>query len=101
MPFEVATPTIAVANSEWRFPVHRIYCVGRNYAEHVREMGNDPSREPPVFFLKPADTIVESGASVKYPPRTSDLHHEIELVVALALGQREELRRLCADFDYT
>jgi fumarylpyruvate hydrolase len=86
MPFEVATPTIAVANSEWRFPVHRIYCVGRNYAEHVREMGNDPSREPPVFFLKPTDTIVESGASVKYPPRTSDLHHEIELVVALGKG---------------
>ena len=64
------------------FPVRRIYCVGRNYAEHAREMGNDP-KDPPFFFAKPADALVIGGASVPYPPRTKDLHHEIELVVAI------------------
>ncbi|GHA25472.1 fumarylpyruvate hydrolase [Devosia pacifica] len=65
------------------FPVRRIYCVGRNYAEHAREMGNDPDREPPFFFGKPADTLVIGGGDVPYPPQTADLHHEIELVVAI------------------
>ena len=65
------------------FPVRRIFCVGRNYAEHAREMGHDPSREPPFFFTKPADALVIAGADTPYPPATSDLHHEIELVVAI------------------
>lgn len=65
-----------------QFPVRRIYCVGRNYAEHAREMGND-TREPPFFFGKPADAIVVDGAAMPYPPQTDDVHHEIELVVAI------------------
>lgn len=86
MRFEIPTPSVAVADSEQRFPVHRIYCIGRNYAAHVREMGSDPEREPPIFFLKPADAVAGSGASIPYPPRTEDLHHEIELVVAIGNG---------------
>jgi fumarylpyruvate hydrolase len=82
-------PSVAIEGSAERFPVHRIYCVGRNYAEHAREMGSDPRRESPVFFMKPADAIVKSGAIVPYPPRTTNLHHEIELVVALQSGGRE------------
>jgi fumarylpyruvate hydrolase len=82
-------PSVAVAGTEARFPVHRIYCVGRNYADHVREMGNDPQAEPPVFFMKPADALAANGASVPYPPGTSNLHYEIELVVALHSGGRE------------
>lgn len=82
-------PSVAIEGSEERFPVHRIYCVGRNYAEHAREMGGAPAGEPPVFFMKPADAIIESGARVPYPPRTTNLHHEIELVVALRSGGRE------------
>jgi fumarylpyruvate hydrolase len=77
------TPALPVVESNQTFPVGRIYCVGRNYAEHAREMGHDPDREPPFFFLKPADAIVESGAIVSYPPETTNLHHEIELVVAI------------------
>ncbi len=82
-------PSVAVAASEARFPVHRIYCVGRNYSEHVREMGGDPASAPPVFFMKPADAVVDSGSAVPYPPSTTDLHHEIELVVALSGGGRD------------
>ena len=70
------------------FPVRRIYCVGRNYAEHAREMGHDPSREPPFFFGKPADALVIAGAETSYPPATNDLHHEIELVVAIGREAR-------------
>ena len=81
--FDVPHPTLAIAGAEERFPVRRIYCIGRNYADHVREMGNDPERTPPVFFTKPPDAVVESGSSVPYPPRTADLHHEVELVVAI------------------
>jgi fumarylpyruvate hydrolase len=80
-----------------RFPIHRIYCVGRNYAEHAREMGGDPEREPPFFFAKPADALVESGASVPLPPRTADFHHEIELVVALGSGARNISRERALD----
>ena len=76
-------PSVAIANSESRFPVHRIYCVGRNYAEHAREMGADPKREPPFFFCKPADAVVTSGSTIPYPLATQNLHHEVELVVAL------------------
>jgi fumarylpyruvate hydrolase len=68
------------------FPVRRIYCVGRNYAEHAREMGHDPDREPPFFFMKPADSLVIGGADMPYPPLTQDLHHEIELVAGLGSG---------------
>jgi fumarylpyruvate hydrolase len=81
-----AHPEVPVAGENGTFPVHRIYCVGRNYAAHAREMGKDPEREPPFFFLKPADAIVPGGGKVHYPPGTQNLHHEIELVVAIHQG---------------
>jgi fumarylpyruvate hydrolase len=68
------------------FPVRRIYCVGRNYAEHAREMGHDPDAEPPFFFGKPADAIVTGGAPIPYPTETSNFHYEIELVAAIGTG---------------
>jgi fumarylpyruvate hydrolase len=80
-------PTIAVAGTDKRFPVRRIWCVGRNYLEHIREMGQD-EREPPFFFAKPADAVVPDGATIPYPSLTKDLHHEVELVVALKSGGR-------------
>src|SRR5688500_11048985 len=79
-------PSIPVVGSADRFPVRRIYCVGRNYAAHAREMGADPSREAPFFFSKPADAILADGSILPYPAATRDLHHEIELVVALGCG---------------
>jgi len=85
----VAQPSVEVAGTDERFPVHRIYCVGRNYAKHAREMGMDPDREPPFFFAKPADALVANGTPVPYPPRTANLHHEIELVVAIGTGGRD------------
>jgi fumarylpyruvate hydrolase len=81
------TPAVPVAGGG-RFPVHRIYCVGLNYADHIREFGRDPERSPPVFFMKPADAVVANGAAVPYPPRTANFHYEIELVVALGRGGR-------------
>ena len=78
--------TLPVAESNQAFPVGRIYCVGRNYAEHAREMGHDPDREPPFFFMKPADAIVPNGTTIAYPQMTKDLHHEIEMVVAIGKG---------------
>ena len=84
-----AQPSVAVSGDARRFPVRRIFCVGRNYAEHAREMGSDPEREPPFFFTKPADAVVESGATIPYPPETADLHHEVELVVAIGKGGRD------------
>ena len=81
-------PSLAVRGSDRRFPVHRIYCVGRNYAAHAIEMGHDPDREPPFFFQKNPDTLVASGSDFPYPDRTEDLHYELELVVALASGGR-------------
>jgi fumarylpyruvate hydrolase len=81
-------PCVAITGRSERFPVHRIYCVGRNYAAHAREMGMNPDREPPFFFSKPADAVVANHAVVPYPPRTANLHHEIELVVALGRGGR-------------
>ncbi len=68
------------------FAVRRVFCVGRNYAAHAREMGHDPDREPPFFFTKPADALVTDGADMPYPPQTSDLHHEMEQVVAIGTG---------------
>jgi fumarylpyruvate hydrolase len=79
-------PSVAVAGTTARFPVRRIFCVGRNYAAHAREMGRDPDREPPFFFLKPADTVVDDGTIVPYPPETENFHYEIELVVAIGKG---------------
>jgi fumarylpyruvate hydrolase len=83
---QLSVPTIAISGSELRFPVRRIYCVGRNYAEHAREMGHDPKKELPFFFSKPADAVVGAGQVLPYPPRTAELHHEVELVVALHQG---------------
>ncbi|NEX46008.1 fumarylacetoacetate hydrolase family protein [Pseudotabrizicola algicola] len=81
-----APASVAIAESALRFPVRRIFCVGRNYAEHAREMGHDPQAEPPFFFTKPADAVVASGSTIAYPPATADFHHEAELVVALGQG---------------
>lgn len=80
-----AQPAIAVQGEAGQFPVRRIWCVGRNYLEHIREMGND-ERAPPFFFAKHADMIVPDGATIPYPPLTKDFHHEVELVVALKSG---------------
>jgi fumarylpyruvate hydrolase len=79
-------PSIAISDSALRFPVRRIYCVGLNYADHAREMGQDPQRHPPFFFCKPADAVVASGQRLPYPVQTADFHHEVELVVALGKG---------------
>jgi fumarylpyruvate hydrolase len=75
--------SVAVEGRAERFAVRRIFCVGRNYADHAREMGHDPDAEPPFFFTKPADAVIDSGARIPYPAATADLHHEAELVVAL------------------
>ena len=80
-----AVVTVPVAGGG-RFPVRRIFCVGRNYAEHAREMGADPDRELPFFFCKPADAVVTGGADMPYPTMTSNLHHEMELVAAIGRG---------------
>jgi len=77
--------SLAVAGDTRRFPVRRIFCVGRNYAAHVREMGGD-ERDPPFFFCKPADAIVASGSGIPFPSATSELHHEIEMVAAIGTG---------------
>jgi fumarylpyruvate hydrolase len=80
-------PALAVAGTDKSFPVRRLWCVGRNYVEHIKEMGQDV-REPPFFFAKPADAIVADGGTVPYPSLTKDMHHEVELVVALKGGGR-------------
>lgn len=81
--FETVLPAVPVEGTDDTFPVHRIYCVGQNYAAHAREMGSDPDREPPFYFMKPADALVDSGATIAWPSRTANLHHEVELVVAI------------------
>ncbi|KAB7648161.1 fumarylacetoacetate hydrolase family protein [Polymorphobacter fuscus] len=83
---DVPVPTVAIAGSATRFPVRRIFCVGQNYAEHTREMGGDPSRPAPFFFTKPGDAVVDSGSVLAFPRQTADLHHEVELVVAIGTG---------------
>jgi fumarylpyruvate hydrolase len=83
---ELATPSLPIEGSDARFPVGRIYCVGRNYAEHAKEMGHDPNREPPFFFMKAPTSIVQSGSTIAYPVGTKDVHHEIEMVVAIGKG---------------
>lgn len=84
-----AQASVAVAGSDQRFPVRRIFCVGRNYAAHAREMGKDPTREAPFFFTKPADAVVDAPCTIPYPKLTNDLHHEIELVIAIGKGGSE------------
>lgn len=89
IPYAITPPAetlIPVVGSDALFPVRRIYCVGRNYAEHAREMGVDPNREPPFFFSKPRDAVVPGGGNVPFPPGTSNLQHEVELVVAIGRG---------------
>ncbi len=83
------TPSLAVEGQSARFPLRRVYCVGRNYSEHAREMGHDPDREPPFFFSKPADAVVPASGRVPYPGLTEDLHYEVELVVAIAKGGKD------------
>jgi len=91
-PFAVASTFIPIAGTDQLFPVRRIYCIGRNYAAHAREMGSDPTREPPFFFQKPTDAIqiVPPGETVDhpYPTLTKNYHYEIELVAALSKGGR-------------
>lgn len=88
-----AIPSLAVASSAARVPVRRVWCVGRNYRKHAVEMGGDPDREPPFFFAKPADAVVDArpgaAAVVPYPPQTRDLHHEVELAVIIGRGGRD------------
>jgi fumarylpyruvate hydrolase len=91
LPMEYVIPaprvvSLAVEGTNARFPVNRIFCVGRNYAEHAREMGHDPNKEPPFFFMKPASAIVTDGADFPYPSATKDVHHEMEMVVAIGTG---------------
>ena len=86
VPKQVSLP---VQGSAQHFPVARIFCVGRNYAEHAREMGHDPNREPPFFFMKPATAIVAGDGEFPYPSLIQDVHHELELVVALGKGGRQ------------
>ncbi|WP_108501460.1 fumarylacetoacetate hydrolase family protein [Paracoccus indicus] len=85
----VMQATLPIHDSADRFPVRRIFCVGRNYADHAREMGHDPDREPPFFFTKPADAVLTDDDDLPYPPASSDLHYEAELVVALGAGGTE------------
>ncbi|HEX2010994.1 MAG TPA: fumarylacetoacetate hydrolase family protein [Roseateles sp.] len=76
-------PSVAVRGSQQRYAVSRIFCVGRNYAAHAREMGGNPDREPPFYFTKPANALLPSGSSMAYPPGTQNLHYEMELVIAI------------------
>jgi fumarylpyruvate hydrolase len=85
--FEPApVPALPVRGTDQLFPVHRIYCVGRNYAEHAKEMGHDPHREPPFFFQKNPDSLLPGGGDFPYPSKTADVHHELEMVIALGRG---------------
>ena len=81
--------SVAVAGAKDRLPVRRIFCVGRNYAAHAREMGKDPDRDPPFFFTKPADAVVDSGEAVPYPPDTENFHYEAELVAVIGKPGRD------------
>ena len=91
-PFDLPQSSVSIAGGG-RFPVRRIYCIGRNYAEHAREMGSDPKSEPPFFFQKPSDAVAPVAAGTigehPYPPLTDNYHHEIELVVFLKSGGRD------------
>ena len=92
MDYVIPPPRVAslpIAGESARFPLRRIYCIGRNYAEHAKEMGAEVERTRPMFFMKPADAIVADGADVPYPSATQELHHEVEMVVALHAGGRD------------
>src|SRR3954453_15827845 len=78
-----AQPAVSVAGEDRLFPVRRIFCVGRNYADHAREMGSDPTRESPFYFTKPATALTPSGSTVPYPTETKNYHYEMELVIAI------------------
>jgi fumarylpyruvate hydrolase len=82
-------PTLGVKGSSKKFPVSQIYCVGRNYADHAVEMGGDPDREPPFFFMKPGYSVLSQGIEMIYPNLSNDVHHEVELVVALGQGGQD------------
>ena len=109
--YVIAPPAVAAVpvKGGGLFPVRRIFCVGRNYAEHAREMGSDPDREPPFYFTKPADSLVTGGADMPYPTETKNLHHEMELVVAIGTGgvdiaEADALKHVygyCAGLDMT
>jgi fumarylpyruvate hydrolase len=86
--FSSPPPTIAASSDGNNFPVRRVFCIGRNYAAHAREMGKDPDREPPFFFTKWAETVVPSGTTIPYPTETENFHYEAELVVAIGSGGR-------------
>ncbi len=90
-------PALPIKGSDKLYPVHRIYCVGRNYADHAREMGHDPDREPPFFFQKNPDTIVQSGGDFPYPDKSENVHYEMELVVALGKGGKDISRNQALD----
>lgn len=81
--FTLPQPAVPVVGEDAIYPVRRVFCVGRNYAGHAREMGSDPSREPPFYFSKSPDCLVPGGGAIPYAPSTANLHHEIELVVAI------------------
>lgn len=93
-------PAVPVEGTDDTFPVRRIFCVGRNYAAHAREMGANPDAEPPFFFTKPADAIVPGGGDVPYPPATGDLHHEVEMVVAIGKGGADIAAEVALDHVY-
>jgi len=97
-----APPVVAlpIEGSDQRFPVRRIYCIGRNYGKHVKEMGGDPREQPPIFFMKPADAAVPDGGAIAYPPGTKNLHHEIELVIALKSGGADVAPSAALDLAY-
>lgn len=84
-----AVPSLPIIGSDQRFAIRRVFCIGRNYTEHAREMGATVDKAIPMFFCKPADAVVSDGADVPYPSATSDLHHEVEMVVALGSGGRD------------
>ncbi|NYE26382.1 fumarylacetoacetate hydrolase family protein [Pigmentiphaga litoralis] len=95
MPYAIAQPAqvaLDIVGSDDQFPVNRVFCVGRNYAAHAREMGRDPDREKPFFFMKPANAVVQAGETeitIPYPPQTSNFHHEIELVAVIGTGGKD------------
>lgn len=86
--FQPQSPVLAATSDGQQFPVRRLFCIGRNYAAHAREMGKDPDRDPPFYFTKWAETVVPSGTTIPYPPQTANFHYEAELVVAIGKGGR-------------
>lgn len=98
--FEPQPPTVAATSDGHGFPIRRLFCIGRNYAAHAREMGKDPDREPPFFFTKWAETVVPSGTMIAYPPETQNFHYEAELVVAIGKGGRSIAAEAALDHVY-